>query len=53
MKLKQKAIISIFLAITQIILGILQLMFYEGTHKIFMGIFFIVWGICNFFSLPK
>lgn len=53
MKQKQRIILSIFLAIAQIVLGILQLMFYEGLHEIFIGIFFIVFGLCNFISLPK
>lgn len=53
MKQKQKIILSIFLAIAQILLGILQLIFYDGVHEVFIGIFFIVFGLCNFISLPK
>lgn len=51
MKHIRKIILTGFLAIADLAVGILQLVLYKGAHNIFIGIFFIVYGICNLISL--
>lgn len=51
--MNRKFVIALIFAILALILGVYELLHYEGRRHTFVGIFWIVYSLVNLFSLPK